>query len=378
MLLRTPSRTEYVPAHDGRPGSLLWMQDRTLVAQRFDAATLQLHGEAHPIAEDVNVSIYNSRPAFSASHAWALAYFAGPAPTKRRMVWMSREEQGPVGAAPDEMYWNVALAPNGERMAVGRWSADAAAGPPNLDVWLWEFARGRDERLTFSPARDGAPVWSPDGSELIYASAREGGVAQLYRRPASGGDVHEQRLTDGPQYKVASDWSRDGKYVLFSQQGDVMALPLDGSRTPMAIVRTPFNESHGALSSDGAWVAFAANYTGRFEIYVQPFSGGAGARGRSTISINGGFGAQWSHDGKELFFQDLDGVLMTAAIRIGPSGVRADRPRPVFSSNVRMQTNLRQFDVSPDGQRFLMILSSPEDREPVRLTIVSNWQSAIR
>ena len=377
LLLRTPSKAEYVPAHDGQHGSLLWMQDRTLVAQSFDEDTLQLQGDPSPIAEDVNVNIYDSRPAFSAARAWALVYFAGPPPTKRRLVWMRRGDETPVTAAPDEMYWNVALAPDGQRLAVSRWSTDATAGPPNLDLWLWEFARGRGERVTFSPARDGAPVWSFDGSDLIYASARDRGVAQLYRRPASGGDVREELLTEGSQYKIATGWSRDGKYVLFGQQGDVMALPLGGSRTPMPVARTPFNEAVGTFSPDGHWVAFAANYTGRFEVYVQPFPGDDGAQRRTRISIDGGFSTQWSHDGKELFFQGLNGVLMSAGIRIERSGVRADKPRPVFNSTISTPTRARQFDVTSDG-RFLMILSSPEDRQPVRLTVVSNWQSAIR
>jgi hypothetical protein len=110
---------------------------------------------------------------------------------------------------------------------------------------------------------------------------------------------------------------------------------------------------------------------------VQPFSSDAGAQGRSPISINGGFSARWSHDGKQLFFQDLTGVLMAADIRLEPTAVHADKPHPVFTPDTRMRTGNRQFDVTADDQRFLMILPSPEDSEPVRLTIVSNWPPSI-
>ena len=196
-----------------------------------------------------------------------------------------------------------------------------------------------------------------------------------------------QRLTSGPQYKLPYDWSRDGRYILYTQLGlhtqlgDVMALRLD-DRTSIPVAQTVFTETTPAFSPDGRWVSFAANYTGRFEIYVQPFPGGAGVSPqRSRVSSDGGYGGtwsrQWSADGGEFFFANLTGQLMVATLHIGPRGVEPDKPpRALFGPDIRIRpdTVTRQFDVTPDGQRFLMILRSPDDDAPTQMTVVYNWQ----
>lgn len=381
LLLRTPSKAVFVPEHDGHPAYLLWMQERTLLAQRIDARSLQLAGDPAPVAQDVNVNIYNGRPMFSVSETGTLAYVAGPAPTKRRMVWMRRGDPAPVPAAPDAMYWNLALAPGVERIAFGRFGDSANAGAANLDVWIWDITRATEERITFSPARDAAPIWSPDGREIVHASTREGGVSQLYRRAASGDEGSMQRLTSGPHYKLPNDWSRDGRYILYNQLGDVMALRLDGDRTSIPVAQTAFTETTPAFSPDGQWVSFAANYTGRFEIYLQPFPGEAGVSPqRWRISSDGGYGGAWSRqwraDGGEFFFVDLNGALMATTIHIEPRGVRGDKARALFGPDIRIRPDnvTRQFDVTPDGRRFLMILRSPDDDAPTQMTVVWNWQ----
>jgi WD40-like Beta Propeller Repeat len=227
------------------------MQDRTLMAQRVDTDSLQLSGVPVAVADDVVVDIYNSRPAFSVSDSGVLTYFAGSTFSKRPIVWMDRKGKDPVTAAPDAAYWNLALAPGAEHMAVSRWETGGATGQANLDVYLWEFSRKVETRLTFGPARDGVPVWSPDGKELAFSSARERDIAQIYRRVAAGGDIHDERLTEGPPYKIADDWSGDGNYIIYSAGGDVMAIPLRGDKKPIAIVQTPAEEREGAISPDG-------------------------------------------------------------------------------------------------------------------------------
>ena len=140
-------------------------------------------------------------------------------------------------------------------------------------------------RLTFDPARDGMPVWSPDGKQVAFSSDREGGVTQIYRKDASGAG-QEERLTEGPTQKVVLDWSKDGKYLLFREVNpgtgrDLVALPLEGDRKPIPVVKTQFEESTGAISPDGRWIAYASNDSGRNELYVQAFPGaGAGPKGR--------------------------------------------------------------------------------------------------
>jgi Tol biopolymer transport system component len=265
-------------------------------------------------------------------------------------------------------------------MAVER--ADATGGQSNRDVWLRDFERGVMTRLTFDPARDSFPVWSPDGKQVAFSSDREGGVSQIYRKDATGAG-QEERLTEGPNQKFLLDWSKDGKYLLYREVNpgtgrDLMAIPLQGDKKPIAVVNTPFQESTGAISPDGRWVAFASNDSGHNELYIQAFPGGGdGTKGRWQVSNGGAYEVKWKGDGKELYYESLDGKIMAAAIQAGAQEIRAETPRVLFAADFQT-TSLHEFDVTPDGQRFLLILSSRTQVRSEHLTVVSNWQAALR
>ena len=232
QVLRTAAKAVYVPPRATRPAYLLWMRDQTLLAQRIDEDSLQLQGDPSAVAEDVSVNIYNSRPAFSVSDGGLLTYFSGSTFTKRPLVWVNRDGKQET-AAPDDTYWNLALAPGAKRMAFSKWGT-TSAGLPNLDVWVKEFGQSVASRLTTDPARDGAPAWAPDGKQVAFASARDGGVAQIYRMHASGAG-EPVRLTDGRNYKVVQDWSPDGRFIVYTELGDLMAVPSEGG-TPLSVV----------------------------------------------------------------------------------------------------------------------------------------------
>jgi hypothetical protein len=357
------------------------MQDQTLLAQRFDADALKLEGDPVSVAEDVGLNPGNPvRAAFWASDAGLLTYFSNPSVQKRPIVWLSRDGKQLGEAAPEDNFGSLALAPGAARMAVER--TDAGGGLANQDLWLREFARGVMTRLTFDPATDRLPVWSPDGKQVAFSSDRDGGVAQIYRKDASGAG-QEERLTEGPNQKLVLDWTKDGKYLLYREVNpgtgrDLTALPLAGDRKPIPVVKTQFSESTGAVSPDGRWLAYASNDSGRNELYVQAFPGGAGApKGRWQVSNGGAYEVKWRGDGKELYYESLDGKMMAAAIEAGPQDIRAETPRVLFSANFRTG-NLHEFDVTPDGQRFLLILDSRTEGNTDRLTVVSNWQAALR
>jgi serine/threonine protein kinase/Tol biopolymer transport system component len=374
LIVRTAAKGVYVPGRGTAPDYLLWMQEQTLRAQRFDPDALRLAGDPISVAEDIGLNPSNNmRAAFWASDSGLLIYFAAPTLRRRPVVWISREGKQLGVAAPEDTYSRIALAPDGQRLAVTKIDAR------NRDVWVREFARPVMPRLTYSADPDDIPVWSPDSTQIAFSSSRDDGVMQIYRKDASGAG-QEERLTDGPNSKLALDWSRDGKYILYRELNpetgrDLMALPLDGDRKPIAVVKTQYNESTGAFSPDGKWVAYASNDSAPTQLYVQAFPGAAGApAGRWQISTDGAYEVKWR--GNELYYQTQDGRVMAAAVQASPQGIRAETPRDLFKAPFQAG-GLHEFDVSADGQRFLLILNPNTEGNTDRLTVVLNWQATL-
>jgi serine/threonine protein kinase len=379
LILRTDTKAFYVPPRAPYPGYLLWMQDQTLLAQRFDAASLQPEGNPVSVAEGIGrLPPVPIRAAFWASDAGTLIYFAN-ALLGRPLVWMSREGKQLGEAAPADNFLSIALAPGAKSVAVTR--TGPSSGQSNIDVWVRELDRGVMNRLTSDPANDANPVWSPDGKWIAFSSNREGGVFQIYRKDASSAG-QEERLTEGPLRKIVLDWSRDGGYILYGEQssattsGNIMALPLEGSRKPILVVQGAAPQSSAAISPDGRWVAYGSTLSGSFEIYVQAFPAAASwanaaPQGHTQISIAGGGTPKWRGDGKELYFR-TGTALMVAAIQELPQGIRAETPRELFRPGETFS-----YDVTPDGQRFLVMLTTA-GQQVQKLTVVSHWQAALR
>jgi Tol biopolymer transport system component len=215
------------------------------------------------------------------------------------------------------------MSPDGRRVVLQR----TVNGNP--DIWLLDLARGVLTRFTSHPALDANPIWSPDGSRIVFTSNRDGPV-DLYQKLVSG-DGGEERLTSMPQTRTFNDWSPDGATILYrvtdSKLGyDIWALPTSGEGKPFPVVQTPFNERDAQFSPDGKWIAYQSNESGRFEIYIQPFPGSAG---KELISTSGGGQPRWRRDGKELFYVGLDGQLMAVSIQMGSDGRTVEAGRPV-------------------------------------------------
>jgi Tol biopolymer transport system component len=175
-----------------------------------------LEGDPVSVAEGVglnpNISI---RAAFWASDAGVLTYFAYPATRKRSVVWIGRDGKQLSEVATADTITRVAIAPRADRIAVAR--LESNGGPPNLDIWVRELARGVLTRLTFDAASDDIPVWSPDGKQIAYVSNRDGGNYEIYRKDVSGAGP-EERMTHSSPIKLVLDWSKDGRYILYREQ----------------------------------------------------------------------------------------------------------------------------------------------------------------
>ncbi|MEK6325178.1 MAG: protein kinase [Acidobacteriota bacterium] len=365
-LLGANSNAAYAPA-----GYLLFRrEDRTLVAQPFDSGRLQISGEPFPLVELVRYDINREHAAFSISQGNLLAYVSGR--PNAELVWFSREGTR-LGSVGDPGLYNVpSLSPDEKRLAVAQDSQTA-----NVDIWLVDLARGTLSRFTSDPSSDAIPIWSPDGSQIVFRSNRNGPI-DLYLKPASGASPEELLLKSGLQ-KRPTDWSGDGRFIIYENldpktKEDLWILPMFGDRKPTPFLQTEFSDQQGRLSPDGRWMAYASDESGRAEVYVQSFPV-LGSKYR--ISTNGGADPRFSRDGKELFFLAADKKLMVVEIK-GNSTFEASVPRELFQTRVSGLTDVRtHYAITADGQRFLVVTNA-EDITSSPIIVALNWTAELK
>ena len=352
---------------------LLYMRESTLVAQPFDLTRLAVSGEAQRLAEGVGSS--GSFAYFGAAGADLLVYRAGAATSTNveQLTWMDRNGQttGTIGDARPYSTGAAMLviSPDGSRAMVG------VAPLPAPDLWSVEFSRAVFTRFTFDPAPELSPVWSPDGARVAFRSNR-GSNGDLFVKDVSGA-TDEKPLLRTPMPEFPTDWSRDGRFLLFARNGvqngqDIGVLRLDATGGEVTLLETPFNEGAGKFSPDGRWLAYMSNESGRQEIYLRPFliaDGTPSLGAKWQVSNSGGTSPRWRGDGKELFFRNPDGAIMTADVSVDGPLVRTTLPRQLFA----LPLTVSNWDVMPDGQRFL-VLRSVVAPVPDPVSVVLNWQ----
>ena len=363
------------------PGRLLLVSQGVLVAYPFDAERGTVTGESVPVAQSIGTDDGIFRGAFSVSELGVLAHRAG-AVQMRQLVWVNRAGKlvGTIGTVDQFAPSYPELSPDGQRVGVLR----VAQGNP--DVWVVDVGRGVPTRFTFHTGIDSAPLWSPDGSKIIFRSTRNG-VWDLFEKPSTA-SADEQPLLVTAQNKGPQDWSRDGRFLLYSTDdpkgySDLWVLPMTGERKPFAVVQSSFDEIEGQFSPDGRWLAYASNESGRYEIYVRTFPE---AGGKWQVSTAGGMQPRWRADGGELFFVAPDSQLMATPIGVA-ANVRAldvGAPVPLFPSRLATGGNITsagfqaraQYAVSADGRFLMNVAADGAVTSPI--TIVQNWDAALK
>ena len=374
-LMRISSQPVYTP-----PGYLFYLDQTTLMARPFDAGTLHFTGSAVPIAQSVGESVPGLAN-FSVSRAGVLAYGDASIANGRtpgQMTWFDRtgKKVGTVGqpginAAP-------ALSPDGTRVA-------AAAGEVSAqDIWIYDLKRGTASRLTFNPANDTNPTWSPDGSQILFSSTRNGPYG-IYQKAPDGLGSTQLIFQSSSQAAAINDVSADGRYIIYDTAIDPAAiqlwvLPLFGDRKPFVFVQGSFGASSAKFSPDSHCVAYVSRETGRQEVYVQTFPQ---STGRWQISTSGGTQPMWRRDGKELFYlapvdTPSEIKIMSVSINSGSVGFQAGIPKELFQTPVVPLWYWRNVYVpSPDGQKFLIITPTGQTK-PSPITVVVNWPSLLK
>jgi serine/threonine-protein kinase len=372
VLVRGGSQAHYVTG-----GNLVYAAAGALRAVPFDLARLETRGTPVPVVTEVVTTVGGAIDAVVSADG-TLAYVPGGvvAGATRTLVWVDRHGGETPIPAPPRAYVYPRLSPDGTRVAV-------YATDQELDLWVWDLGRATFARVTFDPGVDAFPVWSPDGRRVIFSSDRAG-AWNLFRLTEDGTGAVE-RLSEGPNPQYAGNVSPDGRLLIFTEEtpttgDDVMQLTLDGTRRVRPLVQSPFGERNGVISPDGRWLAYEANDSGRFEIFVRPFPDVN--KGHWQVSTAGGTRPVWSRSGQELVYVAATGAIMGVAVGRGQSWVAAT---PTLMVNAGYFAPAggnagRTYDIAPDGQRFLMIkqAGAGQDIPPPRLIVVQNWAEELR
>src|SRR5215203_4848771 len=350
-------------------GHLFFTRGGNIMAQSFNEETLRLGGDPVALRAQLRRDMPGNR-GFSVSTNGRFVFLPAPK-TETQLTWVDRSGRAVayVGA-PGFSGGNLDVSPDERQLAV---SMPVQGGGPHNDIWLIELATGKSTPLTDDHAGDYEPTWSPDGKQVVFNSARLGGVNPFVRASdGSGVDVPLATFEapDANGFTVAS-WSRTDILIFNvltrNRDFDLWTLSMSGDRTRKVFVSSKHNELNGTFSPDGRWVAYQSNASDRYEIIVRPFPGKDPAR---TISRDGGKFPRWRGDGKELFFVSPTGTMMAAAFD-PTNGVSEGEPQPLFATQIRIKEK-RPYAVANDVQRFLLMVGPDQ-----RIVAVMDWRTLL-
>ncbi len=359
-------------------GYLLYLRENTIMAQPFDDKALQVAGDPIPVAEPVEYDLDYNRAVYSSSRNGNLIYQASKVQTGWQLGWYARDGKQLNNLGEPAQYGYAVISPDGNRVAYDIYDPQSR----NRDIWIHDLIRNIRTRFTFDPSVDETPVWSSDGSRIIFHSDRRGHY-DLFEKTTSGAGG-ESLLLESPDPKFPLDWSSDGKYFLYSNtdpktKSDLWILPLAGDRKPIPFLRSDFDEDLAQFSPDMHWIAYRSNESGNWELYVRPFIGADGkialdearkwqisTNGVSTISSN----RWWSRDGLHMYYLSADNKMMIVDVRAAGSALEVGNVAVLF--DVKSAGAVEALDFTADGQRFLLA-SSVGSEGSTPLTLVTAW-----
>jgi serine/threonine-protein kinase len=340
---------------------------------RFDLDRLAVTGAPVPVVEGV-VTKGSGSASFSIASNGTLVYVQGSVSVqKRTLVWVDREGHEEPINVPPRAYAYARLSPDGTRLALD-------VRDEMNDIWVWSLARQTMTRLTFDPGVNRGAVWSPDGKRIAFSMARDG-VENIYWQAADGSGTAEPLTSSTKESLFPGAFSPDGIRLLVNQPNpprDIGVVKLDGDRSVQWLVKTSFDEYSTAVSPDGRWLAYQSDESGRAEVYVRPFPDVNSARWQ--VSTEGGTRPSWARNGRELFYYVEPGTVMSVPVDAA-STFSAGTPRLLFKGPYLSPQAGRTYEVSLDGQRFLLIKearSQDQPATPPQLVVVEHWLDELK
>jgi DNA-binding winged helix-turn-helix (wHTH) protein/Tol biopolymer transport system component len=356
------------PAHYAPPGFLLYVRDRALLAQPFDAGRLQLTAAPSTLAANVSAPDRSNGALVSASPE--MVVFSASRSVEH-LVWFNRAGQRLSAIDAPFGLRNPTFSRDEKRMLVAGFD-----DPERRGIWMVELERGSITRLTADGMR---PFESPDGANVAFVSDRLAGVTDIYLRPTSARNDEADLVFRSTENKSVCDWSPDGRSLLYVNtsprtKADLWLLPIIGPRQPVPLLQTSFNELQGQISPDGRWIAYTSDESGSWQVYVQSFPALGAKR---AISVGGGWDPHWRRDGKELFYVGADRSMMAVPIRHG-TPLEAGAATALFRAPISGVNVYRtDYAVSGDGQRFLIDAIDGADKDD-SISVIVNWLTAIK
>ena len=367
-------------AHYMASGHLVYVAAGTLRAIPFDLARLETHGTAVPVLPRLATTDTGAGD-FALSSEGTLVYVDEPGSillNARTLVWVNRTGKEEPIAAPTRAYQHPRLSPDGTRVAV-------FSNDQENDIWIWNLQHTTLTRLTLDSSRDEVPIWTADGRRIVYSSNRDsGGSTNLWWQAADGTGLAE-RLTTSDHAQFATGIVPDGSALLFMEQtpamgGDLWQVSLDRTHRVTPLLQTKVDERNGIVAPNGRWLAYESNSSGSSEIYVRPFPNVAG--GQWQVSTAGGRQPLWARNGKELFYLNDGGGLFRVAVEADGTTWNAGTPTKLFEGRYYDATTGsagRSYDVSPDGERFLMIKRPGSDASATSaILVVQHWDEELK
>jgi serine/threonine protein kinase/Tol biopolymer transport system component len=372
LLLQDGANPAYAPSGEPGRGYALVTRDDVLLALPFDEGTFEAAGEPVPVGQGVGRG--TSEPNFAliaGSASGVVAYQEANSLNYRTIEWFDRRGRslGTVGEPSFYASGTLSLSPTGTSVAA------SIRDQGRTEIWLFDVERGARSRLISNAGTNWSAVWSPDATAIAFTSSQTAPIG-VYRRSLNGGEV--RLLGDN---SASSDWSRDGRFLLFTRSGDLWLLPDPGTGsggTPVRLTDAPFIESQARFSPDGRWIAYVTDQSGDPEVYVRAFDPAAPTTSSQTgvqVSTNGGESPRWRADGRELFYR-ANGQVMAVTLVTEPA-LKLGTPQTLFPAPRSPGVEEGAWDVAPDGQRFLFHVPVGESAPPP-FTVLLNWQSALR
>ncbi len=355
-------------AHYLRSGHLVFGRGNEIWAAAFDLARSEIAGTPQKMVEGVWAGGFFSATLFDASENGVLAYApAGAQSARRSLVWVDREGRETPLTREARAYAAPRLSPDGRSILV-RIAEDTT------DIWSYEIERGALVRLTSDGYEDG-PLWTADGKAILYDSNKSA-VHALYRQPVAG-KAEAVQLGQGGRTLYPETLSKDGKAIVAIEINpksglDLFLVPLDANARPVPLLVTDNSEYAADLSPDGKWFVYVSRASGRPEIGVRSVAGGGD---ESRVSLNGGTEPRWSRDGREIFYREGQ-KMMVVEVATEPT-VSISKPRALFEGLYEVMDGPINYDVTPDGRRFVMV-KMERSEAPTELRVVTGWERELR